>query len=161
MTLTIETGAGVAGADSYITVDECSAYAVAMYGAAINGNTADKEAALRRAFRFMDSLRWVGEAVYPYAQAWPRHDVCQILPTQIPQAVKDAQALFARAEFQDQGCLQPKVTLANQKVLTQADSLQWQVVGGVGVEASRAVVTAALDRLKPFLAGSQGQIMRG
>jgi len=161
MALTIETGAGVSGADSYITVTECDGFATSFYGAALSGTTADKEAALRRAFRFMDSLPWLGCQVYPYGQAWPRYGLWNLLPTVIPQAVKDAQAIFARAELQENGCLQPQVTLANQKVLVQADTLQWQVVGGAGVAASRATVTAALDRLKPFLAGADGQIMRG
>lgn len=140
MTLTIEDGTGVTGADSFVTVEECSAHAVAYFGASLSGNAADKEAALRRAWVYMSALTW--KADYP----WPT------LGDEIPEAVKLAQSVFARAEFQSVGVLSPSVTLSSSKVLNKAGEIGWSVSHGPNtVDAARPVVTMAMDLLKPYL----------
>lgn len=150
MALIIEDGTGVANADSFVTVTECEAFAVAWFGASLAGSPTSKEAALRRAFGFMRSLNWVDDAFPTFGGT-------------IPTAVKDAQHIFARAEFQNQGALQPTVTPGQSKVLVGVGSLQWQVTGQSGVDAQRATVTMALDRLKGLLVdtGSTQWLQRG
>lgn len=139
MALIIEDGTGVSNADSYETVAECEAFSLAYFGHNLTGNTASKEASLRRAFYFMQGLRWKA-GTYP------------LFGGTIPTAVKHAQTLFARAEHQNVGALSPTVTLGGQKVLTKVDVLGWEVSGPEAtVENSRPVVTAAYDFLRPWL----------
>ena len=136
MTLVIENGTGVAGADSFITVAECEAFAVAYWGHSLTGSPANKEAALRRAFVLMSVLPW-------NADLWPTFGGT------IPQAVKNAQASIARVEFQSPGSLSPVYDKSNAKVLTAVGSLQWTPKAGPNtVEAARPVVTMSMDFLK-------------
>lgn len=139
MPLTIETGAGIVGADSFETVSECEAFSLAYYGQNAAGSTAHKEAALRRAFYYMQALRWK-------SGLWPTFG------GSIPASVKNAQTLFAKAELGQTGILSPQVTTAGQKVLNKVDVMGWEVIGKEsGVEASRPVITAAFDFLRPYL----------
>lgn len=145
MTLVIENGTGVAGADSFITVAECSAHAVAYFGHSLSGSEGDKEAALRRAFVYMVALQW-------------RPDLWPTFGGTIPEAVKIAQSVLARAEFQAVNTLSPSVTLAGRKVLNKVGNLGWDVEHGPdSVEASRPVVTMAMDLLAPYLARNPGR----
>lgn len=139
MALVIEDGTGVSGADSFNTVEECSAHAVAYFGASLAGSPADKEAALRRAFVAMSGLYWT-------AGLWPAFGGT------IPAPVKLAQSVMARAEFKKPGALSPEVTLAGQKVLTGLKGINWQVISDKsGVEDARPVLTMAMDLLRPYL----------
>ena len=136
MTLIIENGSGVAGADSFETVAECEAFAVAYWAHSLTGSPADKEASLRRAFVLMSVLPWKDDL-------WPTFGGT------IPQAVKNAQAAIARVEFQSPGSLSPVYDKSNAKVLTAVGSLQWTPKAGPNtVEAARQVVTMAMDFLK-------------
>lgn len=140
MALIIENGTGVPGADSFNTVAECSAHAVAYFGASLAGNNADKEAALRRAFVYMSALDWKPDL-------WPTFGGT------IPQAVKLAQSVLARAEFQKVNALSPTVALQGRKVLNKVDEIGWDVSHGPNtIEAARPIVTMAMDFLAPYLA---------
>ena len=145
MALIIEDGTGVDGADSFTDVDACSAFALAYFGHSLTGSAVAKEAALRRAFAYMRSLDWVDNAFPTFGGT-------------IPQAVKDAQHIFARAEFESMNALQPNVTAGQTKVLTGVDSLKWEVTGGGGVQAQRQTVLMALDRLKGLLVTGGGSV---
>ena len=134
MALIIEDGTGVDGADSFVTGAEYEAYLLAYFGETV---TAD-DPALRRAFGYMRSLDWVNDA-------FPTFDA------DIPQAVKDAQCIFARAEVASVGVLQPSVTAGQSKVLVGVDSLRWEVTGAGGVNAQRQTVLMALDRLNGLI----------
>jgi hypothetical protein len=138
--LIIENGTGVAGADSFNTVDECSAHATAYFGASLNGSNAAKESALRRAFVAMSAFDWL-------PALWP------VFGGEIPEAVKIAQSVLARAEFQSVGALSPSVTTGPRKLLTGAGEVSWTLVPGVNdVASQRPVVTMAMDLLRPYLA---------
>lgn len=136
MALIIEDGTGVPSADSFETVADCSAFAVAYWGQSLNGSPADKEAALRRAFVLMSVLPWKPDL-------WPTFGGT------IPQAVKNAQSAIARVEFQSPGSLSPVFDKSQAKTLTGVGSLQWTAKAGPNtVEAARPVVTMAMDFLK-------------
>ena len=136
MALIIENGTGVAGADSFETVEQCSAFAVAYWGQSLSGNNADKEAALRRAFVLLSVMPWLPDL-------WPTFGGT------IPQAVKNAQSAIARVEFQSPGSLSPVYDRSQAKTLTAVGSLQWTAKAGPStVEAARPVVTMAMDFLK-------------
>ena len=118
--LTVETGAIIAGAESYVTAAECDTYHTNRGNATWTGTDTAKEAALRKAAAYLDShyrRRWKGNRVYPLHQfmEWPRYGVDignmapmiggvylngailnQFLPSdEIPQRVKDAQCELA------------------------------------------------------------------
>jgi hypothetical protein len=136
MPLLIEDGTGVAGADSFVTVAECEAFALAYFGASLAGSPQNKEAALRRAFVVMSGLNWKPDL-------WPTFEGT------IPAAVKNAQHVIARVEFQNPGALSPVFDRSQAKVLTAVGSLQWTAKATPAtVEAARPVVTMALDFLK-------------
>jgi len=128
------------GADSFITVAEFEQVQTDYFGTIIAGETAAKEAALRRAWLYMASLTWSAD--------YPAFDDA------IPANVKIAQAVLARAEMEEPGSLQPSVTPGQQKVLTQVGEIGWTYTGAKGVDAQRRVVTMAADLLKPYLHGS-------
>lgn len=137
MTLTIEDGTGIAGADSFATLAEWVVFDLAYFGDALTGADPLKEAAMRRAFGYLRSLNWIAD-----------------FPTfggTIPDAVKEAQMIFARAELAGANALQPSVTEGQSKVLVGAGSLSFQVTGSRGVNAQRQTVTMAMDRLKGLL----------
>lgn len=147
-TLVIEDGTGVPGADSFTTLAECEAWSEAYYGAKLTGSTAVKDAAIRRAWFYLKSLPWKEE--YP----WPT------LGGTIPEDVKTAQHMCARAEFITPDCLQPSVIPGQQKVLDRVGEIGWKVTGSSGVDAQRTIVTAAESLLKPYLAGKANFLMR-
>lgn len=102
--LIVETGSGVTGAESYVSVAEADAYHAA------HGNTATwaaagaggKEVALRKATAYIDGhygAQYKGYRSYPLTQAllWPRAEVIEFpedgvsIPNNvIPQRLKDA-----------------------------------------------------------------------
>jgi hypothetical protein len=143
MPLTIENGTGVTGADSYVTVAECEAYAVAYYGAPLTGSPVKKEAALRRAYAYMMGLPWKQSADYP------------LFGGTIPDAVKNAQHEFARAEFQSVGILSPQGSLRDSVVnMEKVDVIQ---VGydtarlQPGMDALQTIVSAGMRWIAPYL----------
>lgn len=100
--LIVETGSGVPGANSWITLDEADAYHEA-YGNAAWAPLTDEEkkAALRRATNYIVgaySGKWKGVRTYEeQTLPWPRQKVYdydnQLIPDDvIPTALKDAQA---------------------------------------------------------------------
>lgn len=76
MTLIVETGAGLANAESYAAVSDADTYHTGRGNTAWTGTTADKEAALRRATDYIGETyrdRWAGNrATTTQALDWPR-----------------------------------------------------------------------------------------
>lgn len=139
MALTIEDGTGVTGADSFATVAEYDAAHEAIYAHNEHGSTAHKEAALRRAWYYMKSLDWKSDYLFP------------TLGGTIPEDVKTAQSILAHYELDNVNGLAPMVVPAQQKVLNKVGEIGWKVTGQSGTNAQRAVVTMALDMLKPYI----------
>jgi hypothetical protein len=164
MALIIEDGTGVLNADSYVTVAECEAFAIAYYGASLAGSPQKKEAALRTAALFMNSLPWQGRRTFGRNQglAWPRTGLedgeriedgegNEISETEIPEEIKNAQHIFARAEFIAPGFLSPSVTITQTKTLIEVKGIKWQPRSAPNtVEAARPVVTQAIDIVEQF-----------
>lgn len=132
MTLIIEDGQGVAGADSFITVAEAEAFEIAYWGA----DTGIGEPELRRAFVLMSVLPWKPDL-------WPTFD------GDIPQAVKNAQAAIARVEKQSPGSLSPVFDRSQAKTLIAVGALAWSPKSAPNTEeAARPIVTFAMDLLR-------------
>lgn len=148
MALTIEDGTGVAGADSFITVDELDTICVDYFAHEETGSDTMKEAAIRRAWLYLKSLTWADEYPFP------------TLGGTIPEDVKTAQGILAHYEKATPGGLQPSVVPGQQKVLTRVGEIGWTVTGQSGVDAQRAVVTMASDLLKPYLVATSNFLLR-
>lgn len=121
MALQVETGAIIAGADSYVTEAEADTYHADRENTLWDTTSLDKSALLRKAAAYLDNHyyhRWKGAQVNPLTQTmqWPRAgvkiaqeekyydvppsyydtDYSGFLPiTTIPQKVKDAQCELA------------------------------------------------------------------
>lgn len=99
MPLTIETGAGIVGADSYATAAELAAYAAA-YGMTVPADANAQEVLLRRAASAMSAMPWRGmrtDALQPLA--WPRLSIVAhgevVDSATIPTAIKQGQMALA------------------------------------------------------------------
>jgi hypothetical protein len=139
MALIIENGTGVAGAQSFETAAECTAFALAFFGSSLPGGTAEKEATLWRTFVFMSGLRW-------------KPDVWPTFGGTIPDAVKHAQSVFARVEHIKPGALAPTVTLGQAKTLTKVGQIGWTPLkSDVTVEDLKPVVSQAYDFIREWL----------
>lgn len=135
MALTIEDGSGVDGADSFATGAEYVADLSDLFGETV---TAD-EPALRRSFVYLKSLSWKEDYPFP------------ALGGTIPADVKQAQSILARHEATTPNGLQPSVVPGQQKVLNRVGDIGWKVTGSSGSNSQRAVVTMAMDLLKPYI----------
>lgn len=143
MALIVEDGSNVTGADCYASLDDCIAYAVAVYGSSLNGNTADKEAAIRRAVNYLDGIKWKGTRTNGRSQslAWPRADMVDadgndIANDEIPSELIKAQHELARAEFISPGVLSPQLSQRDAAVTSEK-------VGEISVSYSDKVALSA------------------
>ena len=85
--LIVESGEGLANADSYVSVADCDAYAAA-HGLTFTGDEPAKEARLRRATQYLDAqYTFKGEEqTEAQALAWPRTVAPGIVPREIVSA---------------------------------------------------------------------------
>lgn len=159
MALIVETGAGLANAEAYADAAAFAAWHLANYGTATTATNPQAEAAIRRAVAYLDGQKWVGTKSRGRLQAlaWPRADAVdaegeEIAATSVPAEVIAAQHALTRAEIANPGTLSPDVTLGGQKVLTEVKGIRWEVQKAPNtVDAARAVVTAAMDRIRGLL----------
>ena len=142
MSLTIEDGTGVSGANSLIDASALAAAELAYFGVVSADNDVVNEAALRRAFLYLKSLRW--KVTYPFP----------VFGGTVPDEVKTAQAILAHYEKGTPNGLAPTVIPGQQKILTRVGEIGWTATGQSGVVAQRAVVTMAQDLLAPFINNS-------
>lgn len=100
MSLTVESGEGVEGAESYISVDNADDYIKKWHGDSTDwadANDAEKERALRIATRYVDSHEFRGYRTdEDQPLAWPRAELGWIDgqwidPDEIPDKIKNAQ----------------------------------------------------------------------
>ena len=158
MPLTIETGAGVAGADSYASVAEARAYASAR-GLTLPAADADVEKALVLACDKLETYRYKGtKTSASQTLQWPRTDVYvedatePLATNSIPARLKQAQCQLAFDSTQTE--LQPRGDgreVAKEKV----DIIETEYVrrgsGSLIPEFNKAE-----DILKPLLASGGG-----
>lgn len=163
MALTVETGAGLSGAESYASVAAADAYFLARANAAWAAlDTPTKEAKLRDATDYMLASyrgRWMGERMTStQALDWPRYGVvvdCFDVPTNtVPaEVVRACCELALRASAQ---ALQ-----ADQGVAVTSET-----VGPISVSylagAQQGIKYPAIDNmLRPFLSAGNGiRVMR-
>lgn len=99
MAIIVEDGTGVPGANSYVTVAEFEAYALAR-GVTLTG-TPTSEQLLLRAMDYIESLEYIGDiAICGQPLMWPRYGVyidgyCYVDGNTIPELLKNAQMVTA------------------------------------------------------------------
>lgn len=161
MSLTPETGSGVAGADTYVTLAEARAYAAKRglsFPASPDGDAAG-EAALVNACDYLETLDWRGtktEGDGPLA--WPRTDVVlddgtEIAADEIPQKLKDAQCQLA-VEAAAGTDLQPSGT-GQEVIREKVDVLEVEYAPGSGGTVTPQF-NKAMAMLAPYLESGGG-----
>jgi hypothetical protein len=160
MTLTVETGAGLADADALVSLADCDAYHTAQGHADWTGPDADKESAIRRATTHLSrAVTWTGVRTHGRAQAlaWPRSGCVDgegngIASNEIPGEIADACAELALIELATPGALSP--------VVTPSDAVKSETIGPISVEYAlptasvnehRAKSAAVMDLIRHFV----------
>jgi hypothetical protein len=164
----VEDGTGKVDAESYISVADCDAYHTAFSHAGWTGTTAAKEAALRKATQYVDTIgdrRWIGYRLdLNQALDWPRFDATDddgwvrasdTVPVEVEQATSEA-ALRALTEelFTD---LPGAGTIGSESVTVGPISTSTTYVGGK-TQLKRYTIVEKL--LAPLLESS-GTVSRG
>lgn len=176
MALIVETGQGVAGANTFADVAYADAYFAASGETGWTGENAAKEAALVRAGRYLNGLRWIGDKVDRVHQAmcWPRYIVplpgssggiylgyayANCWPSnEIPEAVKQAQCEAALRYLAGTEML-PDLERGGQVVMERVDIITTQYASGAPA-GTRFLAVEAL--LRPFLKSSASvDLVRG
>lgn len=166
MALEVEDGSGKTNAESYISVSDADAYHTAFGNATWTGAGPLKEAALRRATRYIDGRyggRFTGyKAQRQQALQWPRLDALDqsnyLLPAnEVPTKLKQAAAEAALLELVTPGTLTPRLERGGQ---VSAKTVQAGPVSSSTTFASgaptRATVTVIDDLLAPLISLSLG-----
>lgn len=166
MALTIEDGTGIVAADSYQTRAEFITYASDYMGGVI-ADDADADAAMRRAFVYLNGLRWVGSRTWGRNQRGelPRTDMGDVPSNEVPVEVKDAQCILAFYEHATPNVLSPlhigRDAVKSEEV-TGAVKVEYAVpTDGVTSQDARAYVASALEMIAPFLVAGQVESRTG
>jgi hypothetical protein len=155
MALAVETGIGLAAADSYVSLADYRAYGTAR-GWTLGADDAADEVNLRRAFDGINRLwDYLGEAkTDDQAGVFPR-----TLWTGVPQRVKDAQCELA---YLVQGGLDPFATIDSSST-GETIKVGPITIAGDSLPTGRPRIVAVEGLLRPYLGAGPGQVrvMRG
>ncbi len=184
MALIVETGAGISGANTFADVAYANAYFADAGQTAWTGEDAAKEAALVRAGRYLNGLRWKGDEVREGIQAmcWPRYgvpmqggsmmtyygnlyfaggvyDYTACWPSNtVPEKVKQAQCEAALRYLAGTEML-PDLKRGGQVVMKRVDIITTQYASGAPA-TTRFLAVESL--LRPFLKSSASvELVRG
>jgi hypothetical protein len=166
MSLMVETGEGLAGAEAYASVADCATYASARGLTFPASPEAAAEAALRRATAWVDAKyrsRFPGQRRRQRDQAleWPRVDACDregyaIEYDLVPAEVVSATCEAAVRELAEPGSMAPDLERGGAIKRVKAGSVEVEYSGAAGVTTTFSVVDNALGpilrRATPFTA---------
>lgn len=149
MPLTPETGAIVAGANTYVTLAEQKAFIGSIPQP--TATDAELERAIVLAARYLDGnyrARWKGvKESITQSMEWPRYVVAGVLPGTIPQRLKDAQCELALRALSGELSADTTTGIKREKV----DVLETEYFSGQSGKAAYPVVDQLLsDYLKPL-----------
>lgn len=152
VTIIVEDGSGVEGANSYISVADLDA-AATNRGITLPLSTDAKAVMLIKAMDYIESVTdYLGRRVYP-ATAWPRSCVyigCEaVAEDEIPQQLKLAQT-FAAFAVNDGIDLTPNAVPGDFVIEEKVDVLQTRYANplSVGIQPRLTLVTRYLDQLR-------------
>ena len=169
--LVTEDGTGVAGANGYVTMEECAAYALAHGLTFTTSPSTTGETAIIRATAYIDAvyrMRFVGYKTHGRDQVleWPRTGVLDsqyfpIANNEIPIEIKNATCECAVREFAVPTSLMPDLERGGQIRRLQAGS----VAIDYGANASAITTFRTIDGILGNLIGTVGgftaQAIRG
>lgn len=169
ITITVEDGSRVTGANSYVTVSGCDAY-LEKYGeatwSASTVTTTMKQNALLKAMRYLDHLSWKGTK-YTSTQttSWPRSGVVdgngyELDEDFVPPEVVAAQCELALRSLPSSSIkLQPDLPRGGRESATSMGSI---AISYQSAAPPRAVITVVEDILKGLLKSKHNvNIVRG
>jgi hypothetical protein len=148
MALIIEDGSIVAGADSYVTTAEITAYANKR-GFTVPTSESDLEKIAILAIDYMQSKKYIGNLVESdQALAFPRREIEDLADDVIPQAIKNAQIELAiAAHTNDLLMSEPTATVQSESTGTTSTTY----LGGLTAEFVSARVNMFLSQyLRPY-----------
>lgn len=137
-TITVETGSGVTGANSYVSLATFTDFCLNLGLTTSAGGEMedeDEEAlqkALLRGMAYIESLEWKGsKADEDYALEWPRDGVedrngYALDNDEIPKQLKNAVCRAAYEEYIDSGCLQKNLERGDLVKMEKIDVLQFE-----------------------------------
>jgi hypothetical protein len=178
MALVIEDGSGVSGSNSFVDVAYADAYFAGAGQAVWVGDDVAKEAALIRAGRYLNGLRWQGSKFdFRHSMCWPRFGVpvadmegsISLYPSgfgyglywntnEVPEPVKQAQCEAALRYLAGTEML-PDLERGGQVVMERVDVITTQYASGAPA-GTRFLAVEAL--LRPFLKSSASvDLVRG
>lgn len=165
MSLSVETGTGASDSESYNSLAEISAYAVArgLTFAIAGADVAPAEAAARRATTWLDATyaaKYPGYRVNGRSQAleWPRAEAYDgsVVPqligsTEIPREIKSAHCEAAIFEKAKPGGLSPAVTMGKVKKAQSIGPISTDYANTASLDDQRPVLTVVGDILRRLL----------
>lgn len=163
MALIVEDGSGLANAESYVSVSDCAAYAMAR-GLTFPATPEDKaEAALCRATSYIDNTyrtRFPGQRKKFRLQAleWPRVGVVDmngfpVMSDEIPTEIVRATCEAAVRELSAPGSLLPDVTPGKIKKRAKVGDIEVEYAVGAGGVASQQPISPIIDGILAALIG--------
>ena len=167
-TLIVEDGTGLSNSNCYVSLADADQYHLDYEILAWNGSDDDKNSAILRAARYMDTLRWKGERAHKRAQAmdWPRYGATDcdgtLIPSdEVPVEVVRANIILAFYELNNQDGLSPEVTLAQVVEREKVDVIEVEYRGqAVSVDSARPFITGAMDEIRCLLLGGSGSFLK-
>lgn len=140
MSLTVEDGTGLAGADSFVSVDDADAYHAGRRTEWHTYSLDEREAALRRASAWLTyHVPWKGLPARGRGQAlsWPRTGVTDandyaVSESEVPAEVITATMELAIREIAEPGMLVPDFTSSERVVMEQIGPLRTEYATGTG-----------------------------
>lgn len=166
MTLIVETGAGVAGSNSFISVADADTYHAARGNSGWTGSNTVKEQALIKAMDWLDRQTWAG-TVADIGQGcpFPRYGVYDVAGraiTGVPAAVVRAQAEAALLALT--GALDPPDAVVSTSNLKQVEVGPVNVVfkddAAASATSSAVVFPSLIAILRGLLGSSSGWLVR-
>lgn len=173
ITITVEDGSVVTGANSYVTIAEADEYHLVRGNATWTGTNDLKAAALIRAGQWVNGLRWQGRKTgYSNPMSWPRFDVqnpdgigawfdiaemggqAYLGSNEVPQAVRNAQCEAALRELASPGSMLPDLSRGGMVRKKRVDILETEYEPG----APGGTTYPAIMALLRGLVGSAGVV---
>lgn len=160
MTVIVEDGSNIAGAEAWADLAALDVWILSHQGAASDEEDPVREAAIRRAAAYLNTLPWKGTRTSGRSQtmSWPRTGASDIeglsiASSEIPSELVQAQHSLSWAELSSPGVLSPSVSSAGAKVLTEMDGIKWSLTGRTddGIDSHRTLVLGALDAVRGLL----------
>jgi len=164
MPLIVETGEGLANADSYVSVDQFNAYRQGVYGSAAGETPELVEAALRRATMYIDLKyidKWIGYRTTGRTQAlaWPRtvtnRGYREFLGIdEIPREIIQATCEAAIRELSSPGSLMPDYVSAERIIREKVGPIETQYAASGSPVPQVPIIDNLLRSLVSASAGS-------